>query len=279
MFDKDFGYSDIGFVQVDGAPNTYDSLTHSKTIEKNGYIYLYVSNESDNAFDVFSDDLSITNTKGKVLQEDHYYPFGLSINALSSSAPLSKPNNFKYNGFEEQTDFDLGWYDYQAKFYDPQLGRFMQVDPAADLMRRHSPYNYAFDNPIRFIDPDGMMPEDKVEEDENSDPRPLASIVSSRTDESITVVGLTGFISFGGITLPTFKSTTLNLGSNVKSEHVTDESAQIIGENLIASGNESATITSAYRDPEDQARVMFDNLEKHGVESQKHFMLLQVIKL
>jgi RHS repeat-associated protein len=82
---------------------------------------------------VFFDDLIITHTKGKVLQEDHYYPFGLNISALSSTAPLSKPNKFKYNGKEEQTEFDLDWYDYGARMYDAQIGRWNHVDPLAEL--------------------------------------------------------------------------------------------------------------------------------------------------
>jgi hypothetical protein len=87
-------------VQVGAATNTYHCLPNTKTIDKNGYIYVYVSNESNTSFDVFFDDLIITHTKGKVLQEDHYYPFGMNINALSSSAPLSKPNKLKYHGQE-----------------------------------------------------------------------------------------------------------------------------------------------------------------------------------
>lgn len=86
---------------------------------------------------------------GEIIDVNNYYPFGLLHNYTVTSTQVYQ---YKYNGKELE---ETGMYDYGARFYMPDLGRWGVVDPLAETSRRFSPYTYAFNNPINFIDPDG----------------------------------------------------------------------------------------------------------------------------
>ncbi|WP_371414628.1 RHS repeat domain-containing protein [Flavobacterium sp. 140616W15] len=118
--------------------------------------YNYVFNYTDHLGNVRVSYKKNAQNVLEILEENNYYPFGLKHEG--DNVNPASDYKYKYNGKELQDELSLNLYDYGARNYDPALGRWMNIDPLAEQMRRHSPYNYAFDNPVYFIDPDGMAP-------------------------------------------------------------------------------------------------------------------------
>jgi RHS repeat-associated protein len=92
----------------------------------------------------------------EMLQVQHYYPFGMEFDG-PWEMPLDPDeiNHYTYNGKELNRNFGLGWLDYGARFYDPATSRFTSIDRFAEKYAFQSPYAYAANNPIKFIDVNG----------------------------------------------------------------------------------------------------------------------------
>jgi RHS repeat-associated protein len=112
-----------------------------------------ISDHLGNTRVTFSD--ADNNGVAEVLEESHYYAFGMRIEGIGTMTVLD--NKYLYNGKELTDDLGLNWYEYGFRMYDPQIGRWHQVDP---MDQYHSPYCYADNNPTNFVDLNGTWGED-----------------------------------------------------------------------------------------------------------------------
>jgi len=116
-----------------------------------GILVVYIDNQSIGQ-DVWFDDLFVNNYESEVLEEDHYYPYGLCLNTTPMQTGVNQQHN-KYNGIELEKHFGLEMNEAFYRIDDPQLGRFWQIDPKYAFGL--SPYSSRANNPVLVSDPLG----------------------------------------------------------------------------------------------------------------------------
>lgn len=136
-----------GYVEPDGSGGYY-------------YVYQYKDHLGNVRLTYKDSNGNGSVTTSEIIEEKNYFPFGLKHKGYNYivQGENSAATQFGYNGMENNPELGLEILDFGARYYDAALGRWMNIDPLAETMRRHSPYNFAFNNPVFFIDPDGMSP-------------------------------------------------------------------------------------------------------------------------
>jgi RHS repeat-associated protein len=152
LFDEQFkpvlqgNNSGFDAVGADGVLKSHGGAAGISTgdITKNGYLYVYCSNESK--IDVFFDNLQVIHNRGALLEETDYYPFGLTMSGISSKAlAFGEPKNKEQTFQEQRFDDELGinYIQFKYRSHDPQIGRFIQIDPLSHDYRHNSTYAFS----------------------------------------------------------------------------------------------------------------------------------------
>jgi len=176
IFDQDFDAFDGSYVAVteaareNGSDGPHEKLQKQIVIREPGYVYIFLSNDNvalgGDPVEVYFDDFKVTHIQSKVVQKDDYYPFGLSFNSYRRENATENRYLYKQGSGEKKFNtervFDLGLNIDLTRYraYDPAIGRWWQVDPKSDAetLIQWSPYNYSFNNPVRYNDPLGDCP-------------------------------------------------------------------------------------------------------------------------
>ncbi len=176
----------------------------------------------------------------EILEENNYYPSGLrheGYNQISNSNRSEAAEKYKFGGKEYQDDFGLNWLDFHARNYDPAIGRWVNIDPLADLTL--DPYSYAYNNPINLIDPSGMGPE-KLRITGGQSAEALAELQKNLGDNVTLHIDLNGDVSYtqnneGPLSadmteiLNIIDDTTIQVNLTAENTFTTDDNALYIG--------------------------------------------------
>ncbi len=150
IFNREMQMTQHGHVLLDEtALNNWQKLELEIPIQTNGYIYIYVANESMADVNVHFDDMEVTLIEGSAVNGADYYPFGLAMPGRSWS---SEGYRFGYQGQFAEKDEETGWNAFELRMYDPVVGRWLSIDKYRQFA---SPYMGMGNNPIIGIDPDG----------------------------------------------------------------------------------------------------------------------------
>jgi RHS repeat-associated protein len=118
------------------------------------YIYQYKDHLGNVRLSYSDADGNGTISQSEIIEENNYYPMGLKHKGYNNNIN-GVEHKWKYNSKELQDELGLNWYDLGARNLDHALGRFMNIDPRAEEYNFQSPYAFANNNPILFIDING----------------------------------------------------------------------------------------------------------------------------
>ncbi|MCD6544019.1 MAG: RHS repeat-associated core domain-containing protein, partial [Flavobacteriaceae bacterium] len=147
--------------------NTLQFFNHAEGYVNNDngtfkYVYNYLDHLGSIRLSYSDGDGNGSISQSEIIKENHYYPYGLKMRGFNSSVSSlgnSLGQKYMFNGKEFDDSFNetLNTYDFGARNYDPALGRWMNLDPLADLAHSISitPYHFVANNPILNVDPDG----------------------------------------------------------------------------------------------------------------------------
>ena len=163
LFDEDFNYistiplpgtyrmmSSAAMATADGNGTVvnvpHEHLENEVTVPQDGYLFVYLVNESSSDVNVYFDDFTVSQVGVDIVKTSEYYPFGLVLESWEKEG-----YRYGYQGQFAEHDEETGWSSFELRMYDPIIARWTSTDPYGQF---YSPY-LAMGNMPGMVDPNG----------------------------------------------------------------------------------------------------------------------------